>query len=283
MSEFGKVHRYEPSGALHGLLRVRAFTQDDAHIFCTEDQITEECLSVTNLILNIYKDLGFENVILKYSDRPDLRVGDDKVWDKSEAALLKAVKASKLEYTINKGEGAFYGPKIEFVLRDAIGRDWQCGTLQVDLNLPGRLGATYVDKDGTKKVPVMLHRALFGSLERFIGILIENYAGKLPFWLSPTQAVVCPIAEENNDYVKKLFEELFKEGIKCEMDLRNEKINYKVREHSLAKVPIIIVCGKKEVANNSVTIRRLGSEKQEILKREELIKIMIEQNKLPLN
>ena len=181
MSEFGKVHRYEPSGALHGLLRVRAFTQDDAHIFCTEDQITEECLVVTNLILEIYKDLGFENVILKYSDRPELRVGDDSVWDKAETALLKAVKATKLEYSINKGEGAFYGPKIEFVLRDAIGRDWQCGTLQVDFNLPGRLGATYVDKDGTKKVPVMLHRALFGSLERFIGILIENYAGKFPF------------------------------------------------------------------------------------------------------
>ena len=283
MSEFGKVHRYEPSGALHGLLRVRAFTQDDAHIFCTEDQITEESLTVTNLILDIYKNLGFKNVVLKYSDRPEKRVGEDEVWDKSEAALLSAIKKTKLEYTINKGEGAFYGPKIEFVLRDAIGRDWQCGTLQVDLNLPGRLGATFVDKDGTKKVPVMLHRALFGSLERFIGILIENYAGKLPFWLSPTQAVVCPIAEENNDYVKKLFEELFKEGIKCEMDLRNEKINYKIREHSLAKVPIIIVCGKKEVANNSVTIRRLGSEKQEILKREELIKIMIEQNKLPLN
>jgi len=229
LSEFGKVHRYEPSGALHGLLRVRAFTQDDAHIFCTEDQITEESLSVTNLILEIYKDLGFENVILKYSDRPEKRVGDDSVWDKSEAALLSAIKQSKLEYTINKGEGAFYGPKIEFVLRDAIGRDWQCGTLQVDLNLPNRLGASYVAKDGNKKVPVMLHRALFGSLERFIGILIENYAGKLPFWLSPAQAVVCPIAEENNDYVKKLFEDLFKEGIKCEMDLRNEKINYKVR------------------------------------------------------
>ena len=283
LSEFGKVHRYEPSGALHGLLRVRAFTQDDAHIFCTEDQITEESLSVTNLILEIYKDLGFENVILKYSDRPEKRVGDDSVWDKSEAALLAAIKQSKLEYTINKGEGAFYGPKIEFVLRDAIGRDWQCGTLQVDLNLPNRLGATYVAKDGNKKVPVMLHRALFGSLERFIGILIENYAGKLPFWLSPAQAVVCPIAEENNDYVKKLFEDLFKEGIKCEMDLRNEKINYKVREHSLAKVPFIIVCGKKEVAENTVTVRKLGSDKQEILKRDELIKNMLSSNKLPLN
>ncbi len=190
ISEFGKVHRYEPSGALHGLLRVRAFTQDDAHIFCTEDQITSECLIVTNLILDIYKDLGFEDVILKYSDRPDLRVGDDNVWDKAEKALLDAVKASKLEYTINKGEGAFYGPKIEFVLRDAIGRDWQCGTLQVDLNLPGRLDASFVDKDGTKKIPVMLHRALFGSLERFIGILIENYAGKFPFWIATLQAVV---------------------------------------------------------------------------------------------
>ncbi len=283
LSEFGKVHRYEPSGALHGLLRVRAFTQDDAHIFCTEDQITQESLTVTNLILKIYKDLGFEDVILKYSDRPEKRVGEDSVWDKSEAALLEAIKQSKLEYTINKGEGAFYGPKIEFVLRDAIGRDWQCGTLQVDLNLPNRLGATFVDKDGTKKVPVMLHRALFGSLERFIGILIENYAGKLPFWLSPTQAIVCPIAEENNEYVKKLFEDLFKEGIKCEVDLRNQKINYKIREHSLAKVPMIIVCGKKEVADNTVTIRRLGSEKQETIKREDLIKNMLIANKLPLN
>jgi len=283
LSEFGKVHRYEPSGALHGLLRVRAFTQDDAHIFCTEDQITQESLTVTNLILKIYKDLGFENVILKYSDRPEKRVGDDSVWDKSEAALLSAIKQSKLEYTTNKGEGAFYGPKIEFVLRDAIGRDWQCGTLQVDLNLPGRLGASYVDKDGTKKVPVMLHRALFGSLERFIGIIIENYAGKLPFWLAPIQAVVLPIAEENNDYVKKLFEDLFKEGIKCEVDLRNQKINYKIREHSLAKVPMILVCGKKEVADNTVTVRRLGSDKQEVFKREELIKNILAANKLPLN
>ena len=283
LSEFGKVHRYEPSGALHGLLRVRAFTQDDAHIFCTEDQITEESLSVTNLILEIYKDLGFKNVILKYSDRPKERVGDDSVWDKSESALLTAIKKSKLEYTINKGEGAFYGPKIEFVLRDAIGRDWQCGTLQVDLNLPGRLGASYVAKDGTKKIPVMLHRALFGSLERFIGILIENYAGKLPFWLSPAQVVVCPIAEENNNYVKKLFEDLFKEGIKCEMDLRNEKINYKIREHSLAKIPYIVVCGKKEVTENTVTIRKLGTDKQELMKREDLIKIMLDLNKMPLN
>ena len=283
LSEFGKVHRYEPSGALHGLLRVRAFTQDDAHIFCTEDQITEESLSVTKLILEIYKDLGFKDVILKYSDRPDKRVGDDSVWDKSEAALLTAIKKSKLKYTINKGEGAFYGPKIEFVLRDAIGRDWQCGTLQVDLNLPDRLGASYVAKDGDKKVPVMLHRALFGSLERFIGILIENYAGKLPFWLSPEQVMVCSIAEDNNQYAKKIFEDLFKEGIKCDVDLRNEKISYKIREHSLAKIPYIIVCGKKEIKNKTVSVRKLGSEKQETVKREILIKNMIRENKLPLN
>ncbi len=283
LSEFGKVHRYEPSGALHGLLRVRAFTQDDAHIFCTEDQITQECLSVTNLIIDIYKNLGFEKVILKYSDRPEKRVGDDKIWDKSEAALLTAIKKSKLEYSINKGEGAFYGPKIEFVLQDAIGRDWQCGTLQVDLNLPGRLGASYVNKSGEKQIPVMLHRALFGSLERFIGILIENYAGKLPFWLSPLQAVVCTIAEDNNNYAKKLFEDLFKESIKCEVDLRNQKISYKIREHSLAKVPLILVCGKKEERDNTVTIRTLGSEKQETFKREEIIKRLIQSNKMPAN
>ena len=282
LSEFGKVHRYEPSGALHGLLRVRAFTQDDAHIFCTEEQITDECISVTKLILDIYKDLGFEKVFLKYSDRPEKRVGDDKIWDKSEKALLAAIKKTKLEYTINKGEGAFYGPKIEFVLRDAIGRDWQCGTLQVDLNLPGRLGATFVDKDGTKKVPVMLHRALFGSLERFIGIIIENYAGKLPFWLSPSQVVVLPIAEEHNDYAKKIFKELFKEGIKCEVDLRNQKINYKIREHSLSKVPILLICGGKEVINKSVSIRKLGSEKQEVKKFEKAIKEFKSLNNLPI-
>ena len=282
LSEFGKVHRYEPSGALHGLLRVRAFTQDDAHIFCTEDQITDECITVTKLILDIYKDLGFNKVFLKYSDRPEKRVGDDAVWDKSEKALLEAIKKTKLEYTINKGEGAFYGPKIEFVLRDAIGRDWQCGTLQVDLNLPKRLGATFVDKDGTKKTPVMLHRALFGSLERFIGILIENYAGKLPFWLSPLQAVVLPIAEEHNDYAKKIFEDLFKEGIKCEVDLRNQKINYKIREHSLAKTPLILICGKKEISEKSVTMRKLGSEKQEKIKFTKAVEKLKMLNNLPI-
>jgi threonyl-tRNA synthetase len=263
ITEFGKVHRYEPSGALHGLLRVRAFTQDDAHIFCSEDQITSESLNVTNLILDIYKDLGFKNVALKYADRPEVRVGEDKVWDKAEASLLEAVKASKLEYSINKGEGAFYGPKIEFVLRDAIGRDWQCGTLQVDLNLPGRLDASYVDKDGTKKVPVMLHRALFGSLERFIGILIENYAGKFPFWISPLQTVVIPISEDFEDYAKNVSKKIKEAGMSSIVDLKNHNLNYKIREHSLAKVPILLICGKKEVDSNSVTIRRLDSNKQE--------------------
>ncbi|MDA8809359.1 threonine--tRNA ligase [Candidatus Pelagibacter bacterium] len=263
ITEFGKVHRYEPSGALHGLLRVRAFTQDDAHIFCSEDQITSECLEVTNLILDIYKDLGFENVILKYADRPDVRVGEDEVWDKAEASLLEAVKASKLEYTINKGEGAFYGPKIEFVLRDAIGRDWQCGTLQVDLNLPGRLDASYVDKDGTKKIPVMLHRALFGSLERFIGILIENYAGKFPFWISPLQTVVIPISEEFDDYAIEVSKKIKQAGISSNVDLKKHNLNYKIRDHSLAKIPLLLICGKKEVDSNSVTIRRLDSNKQE--------------------
>ena len=282
LSEFGKVHRYEPSGALHGLLRVRAFTQDDAHIFCTEQQITEECISVTNLILDIYKDLGFKKVFLKYSDRPEKRVGDDKIWDKSEKALLEAIKKTKLDYEVNKGEGAFYGPKIEFVLRDANGRDWQCGTLQVDLNLPCRLGATFVDKDGSKKTPVMLHRALFGSLERFIGILIENYAGKLPFWLNPSQVVVLPISEEHNKYAKKIFEEIFKEGINCEVDLRNQKINYKIREHSLAKVPLLFICGDKEIKDKSVTIRKLGLDKQEKIKLDKAINKIKLLNKLPI-
>jgi len=283
MSEFGKVHRYEPSGALHGLLRVRAFTQDDAHIFCTEEQITQQCLSVTNLILEIYRDLGFENVILKFSDRPKVRVGEDKIWDKSEAALLEAIKTSKLEYSISSGEGAFYGPKIDFILRDAIERDWQCGTLQVDLNLPGRLGATFVDKDGSKKVPVMLHRALFGSLERFIGILIEHYAGKLPLWLSPVQAVILPISQDFDDYAKKVFEQFIKAGINCEVDLKNHKINYKIREHSLAKIPILLICGKKELDTNTITIRKLGSEKQETMNLDKSVQYISSQNKAPLN
>jgi len=283
ISEFGKVHRYEPSGALHGLLRVRAFTQDDAHIFCTEDQITRECLIVTNLILDIYKDLGFENVILKYSDRPDLRVGDDNIWDKAEKALLDAVKKSKLEYTINKGEGAFYGPKIEFVLRDAIGRDWQCGTLQVDLNLPGRLDASFVDNDGTKKTPVMLHRALFGSLERFIGILIENYAGKFPFWIAPLQIVVIPISEEFDIYAKAVNKKIKDVGMSSEVDLKNHNLNYKIREHSLSKIPLLLICGKKEVDSNTVTIRRLDTNKQENMELNLFLKKFSALNKAPSN
>ena len=283
LSEFGKVHRYEPSGALHGLLRVRAFTQDDAHIFCTEEQITDECLNVTNLILEIYKDLGFENVLLKYSDRPETRVGEDSIWDKSEHALLEAIKKTKLKYEINKGEGAFYGPKIEFVLRDAIGRDWQCGTLQVDLNLPSRLGASYVAKDGSKKVPVMLHRALFGSLERFIGILIEHYAGKLPLWLAPLKIAVLPIAPEFDNYAKKIFEQCMKAGINTEVDLKNQKINYKIREHSLSKVPLLLICGEKEERNKTITIRKLGSDKQETISLDLAIKKISQQNQFPIN
>ena len=265
MSEFGKVHRYEPSGALHGLLRVRAFTQDDAHIFCTEDQITKECLSVTNLILEIYKDLGFENVILKYSDRPDLRVGDDAVWDKSEAALIKAVEASKLEYSINKGEGAFYGPKLEFVLRDALGRDWQCGTLQVDFVLPERLEATYVGEDGSKHRPVMLHRAILGSFERFIGILIEHFGGRFPTWLAPTQAVVATITEAADDHAGTVHKALVSAGIRANLDVRNETVNYKIREHALKKVPVIVVVGSREAEDGTVSLRWRGEKKQEIL------------------
>ena len=281
LSEFGKVHRYESSGSLHGLMRVRSFTQDDAHIFCTENQITEESLKVTKLILDIYKAFGFENVILKYSDRPAKRVGDDKLWDKAEAALLEAVKASKLDYSINKGEGAFYGPKIEFVLRDTIGRDWQCGTLQVDLNLPGRLGATYIDKDGIKKNPVMLHRALFGSLERFIGILIEHYAGKLPLWLAPKQVVILPISQEFDDYAKKVSAELDKNKIRNIIDLKNEKINYKIREHSLSKTPILMICGSKEQENQSITLRRLGQEKQDTLPLKEAVDLLVKESLAP--
>jgi threonyl-tRNA synthetase len=281
LSEFGKVHRYESSGSLHGLMRVRSFTQDDAHIFCTENQITEESLKVTKLILDIYKAFGFENVILKYSDRPAKRVGDDKLWDKAEAALLEAVKVSKLDYSINKGEGAFYGPKIEFVLRDTIGRDWQCGTLQVDLNLPGRLGATYIDKDGAKKNPVMLHRALFGSLERFIGILIEHYAGKLPLWLSPKQVAILPISQEFDDYAKKVSAELDKNKIRNIIDLKNEKINYKIREHSLSKTPILMICGSKEQENHSITLRRLGQEKQDTLPLKEAVNLLVKESLAP--
>ena len=262
LAEFGKVHRYEPSGALHGLMRVRAFTQDDAHVFCTEEQITAETGAVCNLLLDIYRDFGFEDVVIKFADRPVKRVGDDAVWDRAEAALLAAMDALGLQYSHNRGEGAFYGPKIEFALRDAIGREWQCGTLQVDFNLPGRLGAAYIGEDGGKHVPVLLHRAIFGSLERFIGILLEHYAGALPFWLAPEQIVVATITSDADAYAREVTETLLAAGLRARADLRNEKINYKVREHSLAKIPMLIAVGKRELGERSVSMRRLGSEQQ---------------------
>jgi len=274
MSEFGKVHRYEPSGALHGLLRVRAFAQDDAHIFCTPEQITEECISVCELILSIYRDFGFGDVHIKFADRPEPRVGSDDIWDKSEAALRAAIESSGLEYTLNPGEGAFYGPKLEFVLRDAIGRDWQCGTLQVDLNLPERLGAHYIGEDGHKHTPVMLHRALFGSLERFAGILIEHYAGRLPMWLAPLQVVVATITSDGDEYAREVASLLRSQGLRVETDLRNEKINYKVREHSLQKVPVLIAVGKREVEERSVAVRRLGAKGQKSLGLEEAARVL---------
>jgi threonyl-tRNA synthetase len=266
IAEFGKVHRYEPSGALHGLLRVRHFTQDDAHIFATEDQITEECVRLNEQMLSIYRDFGFEDVRIKFSDRPAKRVGSDAVWDKSETALKRAVEAAGLSYELNPGEGAFYGPKLEYVLRDAIGRDWQCGTIQVDLNMPMRLGAFYIGSDGEKTVPVMIHRAMFGSLERFTGILIEHYAGHLPLWLAPVQAVVATIVSDADEYAGEVLEKLKKAGLRAEADLRNEKINYKVREHSLAKVPVLVVVGKREAEERTVSVRRLGSQEQQVMK-----------------
>ena len=281
MAEFGKVHRYEPSGALHGLLRVRAFTQDDAHIFCTEDQITSESKIVCDLILSIYKDFGFEKVRINYSDRPKIRVGSDETWDKAEKALINAMKATGLKYSLNPGDGAFYGPKLEFILRDAIGRDWQCGTLQVDLNLPGRLGATYIGEDGQKKTPVMLHRALFGSLERFAGILIEHYAGHLPFWLSPLQIVIATITSDSDNYANDIFNLLKDKGLRVEKDIRNEKIGYKIREHSTSKIPAIIIIGKKEVENKTISVRRLGSEKTETFKVDEILKILCKESLAP--
>tara|TARA_Y100000741_G_scaffold246455_1_gene189159 strand:- start:1117 stop:2859 length:1743 start_codon:yes stop_codon:yes gene_type:complete len=281
MAEFGKVHRYEPSGALHGLMRVRAFTQDDAHIFCTEEQITSESKIVCDLILSIYKDFGFENIRIKYSDRPLKRVGSDEIWDKAEKALISAMEKTDLEYTLNPGEGAFYGPKLEFVLRDAIGRDWQCGTLQVDLNLPGRLGANYIGEDGQKKTPVMLHRALFGSLERFAGILIEHYAGNLPLWLSPTQIVIATITSDSDSYANEIFKQLRGLGIRSELDTRNEKIGYKIREHSASKTPIIFILGKKEVENKTISIRKLGAENTSTYNKEEIIEILQNESKPP--
>jgi len=265
MAEFGSCHRNEPSGALHGLMRVRAFTQDDAHIFCTEDQIQSETKLFINLLGSVYKDFGFSSFIIKFSDRPAIRAGNDKVWDRAEEALKKATNAAGVTTIINPGEGAFYGPKLEFILQDAIGRDWQCGTLQVDLVLPERLNASYIGKDGVKHRPVILHRAILGSFERFIGILIENFSGRLPFWLAPLQVVVATITNDSDAYGKEIEKALYKAGIQCELDSRNEKINYKIREHSLAKVPVILVIGQREAEKRMVAMRRLGGKEQEIL------------------
>ena len=271
IAEFGKVHRYEPSGALHGLLRVRSFTQDDAHIYCTPEQLADECLKVNDLILSIYRDFGFEDVHVKLSTRPENRIGTEESWDRSEAALQTALETAGMSYSIFEGEGAFYGPKLEYVLRDAIGRDWQCGTLQVDSNLPERFKSTYVTPEGDRQAPVMLHRALFGSLERFTGILIENWAGKLPFWLAPRQVVVASIISDANDYVHDVVNALKAAGIQAEADIRNEKINYKVREHSLAKVPIILAVGEREVTDRTVTVRRLGEKQTSVTSLDEIV------------
>lgn len=265
LAEFGTCHRYEPSGSLHGLMRVRGFTQDDAHIFCMPSQIIEETKNFCDLLLSVYKDLGFTEVRVKFSDRPEKRAGSDEIWDQAETSLQEAVRATGLEYTLNPGEGAFYGPKLEFVLRDALGRDWQCGTLQVDFVLPERLDATYVGEDGQRHRPVMLHRAILGSFERFIGILIEHYGGKFPLWLAPIQVAVVTITQDSDEYARFVYEALTKEGLRAQLDLRNEKINYKIRELSLSKVPIILVVGKKEAEQRSVSVRRLGGEMQEIV------------------
>lgn len=274
LAEFGKCHRYEPSGALHGMMRVRAFTQDDAHIFVTPEQITDESIAISRQLLEIYAAFGFTDVRIKFADRPEVRVGEDAVWDQAEAALLRALEVSGLEYTHNPGEGAFYGPKLEFVLRDAIGRDWQCGTLQVDLNMPGRLGANYIGEDGNKHLPVMLHRAIFGSLERFIGILIEHHAGNLPLWLAPAQVRVLTITSDADDYAEEVAQTLSAAGLRVETDLRNEKINYKVREHSVAKVPVLLAVGQREVDEKSVAMRRLGSKKQQTLPLTEALELL---------
>ena len=281
LCEFGKVHRYEPSGSLHGMLRVRAFTQDDAHIFCTPEQITDETISVCNLILDIYKDFGFKEIIIKYADRPKVRVGEDHIWDEAENALISALEKTGLDYVHNPGEGAFYGPKLEFVLRDAIGRDWQCGTHQVDLNLPARLDATYVGEDGQKHTPVLLHRAMFGSLERFIGILIEHHAGNLPLWLSPLPVKVLTITSKADNYAKEVVKQLNNAGIQAECDLRNEKISYKVREHSLSKVPVLFAVGHREIEEETVAIRRLGSKEQITVKLNEAIQDLQKEIKAP--
>ncbi|MDR3416484.1 MAG: threonine--tRNA ligase [Nevskia sp.] len=274
IAEFGSCHRNEPSGALHGLMRVRAFTQDDAHIFCTPEQINSETVAFCDLLMSVYKDFGFEDVRVKFSDRPPQRAGSDEVWDKAEGALKSAIEAAGLPYTMNPGEGAFYGPKLEFVLRDAIGRDWQCGTLQVDFVLPERLEAEYVAEDNSRQRPVMLHRAVLGSLERFLGILIEQHAGAFPLWLSPLQAMVAPIVSDADGYAGEVAEALKAAGLRADTDLRNEKINYKIREHSVHKVPVIAVVGRKEAEEKTVTLRRLGSEQQQTLPLAEAVKVL---------
>ena len=283
MAEFGMVNRYEASGSLMGLMRVREFTQDDAHIFCTPEQMEEECITTLKLILDIYKDFGFEDVKIYLSTRPDsiYRIGSDEIWDLCENALSNALTSHGYEFEINEGEGAFYGPKLEFILRDAIGREWQCGTIQVDMNLPQRFDISYIGEDGEKHQPVMLHRALFGSIERFLGILIENHAGKLPLWLSPEQVVVAPIVSEFDGYAQEVTNKLRMSGLTAKADLRNEKINYKVREHSLAKIPVIAVVGAKEKENGTVTVRRLGSEKQTVMKLEDFITALVEEAQMP--
>lgn len=271
MAEFGVVHRYEPSGALHGLMRVRGFTQDDAHVFCTEEHMAAECLRINDLILSTYADFGFSDFVVKLSTRPEKRVGDDAAWDHAEAVMTDVLKQiedradGKIKTGINPGEGAFYGPKFEYVLRDAIGRDWQCGTTQVDFNLPERFGAFYVDRDGEKKTPVMIHRAICGSMERFLGILVENHAGHFPLWLAPVQAVVATITSDADDYAERVYEDLIKAGLRVERDLRNEKINYKIREHASQKIPVIVVVGRKEAEEGTVTLRFRGQERQQTL------------------
>jgi threonyl-tRNA synthetase len=286
LAEFGAVHRYEPSGALHGLMRVRGFTQDDAHIFCTEEQMADECLAINDLILTTYKDFGFDKIVVKLSTRPEKRVGSDDLWDRAESVMMKVLETIKqqsgglIETSINPGEGAFYGPKFEYVLRDAIGRDWQCGTTQVDFNLPERFGAFYIAEDGSKTVPVMIHRAICGSMERFTGILIEHFAGHFPLWLAPLQVVVATITNDGDQYAEEVAAKLRKAGMKVECDLRNEKITYKVREHSLAKVPVLLVVGRKEAAEHSVSMRRLGSPDQTTLSVDEAI-VTLSQEAVP--
>jgi len=280
-AEFGSCHRYEASGTMHGLMRVRGFTQDDGHIFCTEEQIEKETELFISLLSDIYKDLGFNKFDIKLSTRPEVRVGSDEVWDKAESALENAITKLNLPFTVEEGDGAFYGPKLDFVLTDAIGREWQCGTFQADFNLPERLDAEYVGEDGLKHKPVMIHRAVLGSFERFIGVLIENYSGRLPFWLAPLQVSVATIISDVDDYAKEIIQNLEDAGIRCHADLRNEKISYKVREHSSAKVPVIMALGQREKDSRTVSIRRIGSNKTETLDLDEALKMLSIENSNP--